>query len=136
MGLSSEQEANIQGQEKLSGSGGKLWLQRLGDVEKLVQDWSLLRSRPKAQTQISKLLFRCPVHLTTVQVKRHLDAVLNCKPCSHLWSWLIAHLSKNEMYLPFGEGNGNPLQYSCLENPMDRGAWKAIVHGVATVRHD
>ena len=26
------------------------------------------------------------------------------------------------------EGNGNPLQYSCLENPMDRGAWKAIVH--------
>ena len=29
------------------------------------------------------------------------------------------------------EGNGNPLQYSCLENPMDRGAWQAIVHGVA-----
>ena len=29
-----------------------------------------------------------------------------------------------------GEGNGNPLQYSCLENPMDRGAWGAIVHGV------
>ena len=27
------------------------------------------------------------------------------------------------------EGNGNPLQYSCLENPMDRGAWWAIVHG-------
>ena len=30
-----------------------------------------------------------------------------------------------------GEGNGNPLRYSCLENPMDRGAWWAIVHGVA-----
>jgi len=30
-----------------------------------------------------------------------------------------------------GEGNGNPLQYSCLENSMDRGAWRAIVHGVA-----
>ena len=29
-----------------------------------------------------------------------------------------------------GEGNGTPLQYSCLENPMDRGAWWAIVHGV------
>ena len=28
------------------------------------------------------------------------------------------------------EGNGNPLQYSCLENSMDRGAWQAIVHGV------
>ena len=30
-----------------------------------------------------------------------------------------------------GEGNGNPLQYSCLENPMDGGAWLATVHGVA-----
>ena len=33
-----------------------------------------------------------------------------------------------------GEGNGNPLQYSCLENPMDRGAWQAIVHGVPKSR--
>ena len=31
----------------------------------------------------------------------------------------------------YGEGNGNPLQYSCLENPMDGGAWWAAVHGVA-----
>ena len=30
-----------------------------------------------------------------------------------------------------GEENGNPLQYSCLKNPMDRGAWGTIVHGVA-----
>ena len=30
-----------------------------------------------------------------------------------------------------GERNGNPLQYSCLENPMDRGAWQATVHSVA-----
>ena len=35
-----------------------------------------------------------------------------------------------------GEGNGNSLQYSCLGNPMDRGAWWAIVHGVTRVRHD
>ena len=33
-----------------------------------------------------------------------------------------------------GEGNGSPLQYSCLENPMDRGAWQAAVHGVAESR--
>ena len=32
---------------------------------------------------------------------------------------------------PLGEGNGTPLQYSCLENPMDGGAWWAAVHGVA-----
>ena len=30
-----------------------------------------------------------------------------------------------------GKGNGNPLQYSCLENSMDRGAWRAAVHGVS-----
>ena len=35
-----------------------------------------------------------------------------------------------------GEGNGNPLQYSCLENPIDRGAWQATVHGVARVGHN
>ena len=32
-----------------------------------------------------------------------------------------------------GEGNGNPLQYSCLENPRDRGAWRATVHGITRV---
>ena len=33
-----------------------------------------------------------------------------------------------------GEGNGNSLQYSCLENPMDRGAWLATVHGITKSR--
>ena len=33
-----------------------------------------------------------------------------------------------------GGGHGNPLQYSCLENPMDRGAWRATDHGVAKGR--
>ena len=45
-------------------------------------------------------------------------------------SWLsrlfLCLISQNS-----GEGNGTPLQYSCLENPMDRGAWKAAVHGIA-----
>ena len=35
-----------------------------------------------------------------------------------------------------GEGNGHPLQYSCLENPMDRGAWWTTVHVVTRVGHD
>ena len=34
-------------------------------------------------------------------------------------------------HMPFGEENGNPLQDSCLENSMDRGAWRAAAHGVA-----
>ena len=33
-----------------------------------------------------------------------------------------------------GEGDGNPLQYSCLDNPMERGAWRATVHGVTESR--
>ena len=38
---------------------------------------------------------------------------------------------------PLEEGNGNPLQYSCLENPKDRGAWRATVYGVTKeIRHD
>ena len=35
-----------------------------------------------------------------------------------------------------GGGNGNPLQYSCLENPMGRGDWQAIVHRSQRVRHN
>ena len=43
--------------------------------------------------------------------------------------WQI--LNKKQLVIQFGEGNGNPLQYSCLENPVDRGAWWAAVYGVA-----
>ena len=42
----------------------------------------------------------------------------------HNWKWLSMHAC-------IGEGSGNPLQYSCLENPRDRGAWWTSVHGVA-----
>ena len=35
-----------------------------------------------------------------------------------------------------GEGNGNPLQYYCLGNPMDRGSWQATIHGNARVGHN
>ena len=40
-------------------------------------------------------------------------------------------LDLNQLEAKAREGNGTPLQYSCLENPMDGGAWKAAVHGVA-----
>ena len=42
---------------------------------------------------------------------------------------LIAGLGRSP-----GRGDGDPLQYSCLENPMDRGAWQATVHGVTKSR--
>ena len=43
--------------------------------------------------------------------------------------WQKSHFKA--VYQSSGEGNGTPLQYSCLENPMDGGAWWATVHGVA-----
>ena len=53
---------------------------------------------------------------------------------SDLWSRSYFDREKDFMTLlslAFGEGNGTPLQYSCLENPRDRGAWWAAVYGVA-----
>ena len=65
-----------------------------------------------------------------------------------LWDWIIDQLVKESTRnsgdpgsIPGlgrfpGEGNGHPLQYSCLENPVDRGALQSTVHGVTRVRHD
>ena len=52
------------------------------------------------------------------------------------WSFSFSISPSNEYsgLISFEEGNGTPLQYSCLENPMDRGAWEAAVHGVARSR--
>ena len=40
------------------------------------------------------------------------------------------------MWVRWGEGHGSPLQHSCLEDPMDRGAWRATVHRAQRVGHD
>ena len=55
---------------------------------------------------------------------------------THCWSlaWRILSITLLACKMSAGEGNGTPLQYSCLENPMDVGAWWAIVHGVAKSR--
>ena len=80
------------------------------------------------------------------------DAVL------HVWDWikevpgasLVARMGKNPpasagdlgsvpgLGIPPGGGHGNPVRYPCLENPMDRGAWRATVHGVlkSQTRHN
>ena len=49
--------------------------------------------------------------------------------CNAIDLGLIPRLGRSS-----GEGNGNPLQYSCLENPMDRGAWWAMVHEALKTR--
>ena len=43
----------------------------------------------------------------------------------------VTDVNLEDVAVEIGEGNGTPLQYSCLESPMDRGAWWAAVHGVA-----
>ena len=89
---------------------------------------------------VSGLTFRSLIHFEFIFV------------CGVRRASLVAQLVKNlpamqETWFQFlglipgsgrspGERNGNPLQYPCLENPMDRGAWWATVHGVARVRHD
>ena len=63
---------------------------------------------------------------------------------SQVTTWLVFRLCRRSWSIPFcgvlsslvGEGNGTPLQYSCLENPMDGGGWWAAVHGVARVGND
>ena len=53
--------------------------------------------------------------------------------CLHLFvshRWFLSPVFYNFLYIGLGEGNGTPLQYSCLENPMDREAWWAAVHGI------
>ena len=51
-----------------------------------------------------------------------------------LFIFLFTARQKTAGSIYVGEGNGTPLQYSCLENPMDRGAWWAVVHGVTKSR--
>ena len=46
----------------------------------------------------------------------------------------MGEFNSNDHYIYYGEGNGTPLHYSCLENPMDGGVWQATVHGVAKSR--
>ena len=68
----------------------------------------------------------------SLEIKRRL--LLGRKPMTNLDGILKSRhyfANKGLSSQHYGEGNGNPLQYSCLENPMDGGAWQAAVHGVA-----
>ena len=62
-----------------------------------------------------------------------LTVVLICTPLMTIWNRADLGLIPGSGRPP-GEGNGTPLQYSCLENPMDGGTWWAAVHGVARSR--
>ena len=57
-------------------------------------------------------------------------------PEAQTWIWFSISIQLQIYRIYRGQGNGNPLQYSCLENPVDRGAWWAAVHAVHRVGHD
>ena len=59
---------------------------------------------------------------------------MGCSPWGHTESDTTERLHFHFSLSCIGEGNGTPLQYSCLENPTDGGAWWAAVHGVAKSR--
>jgi len=69
------------------------------------------------------------------QLVKNLQLKINCRrlriSCSAGDPGSIPRLGRSP-----GEGNGKPLQYPCLENATDRGAWRAAVHGSQRVRHD
>ena len=71
------------------------------------------------------LLSQHKTSISTVKSPQEEIKVSTIKVCNAGDLGSIAGLGRSP-----GEGNGNPLQYSCLENPMDRGAWWATVHGV------
>ena len=87
-------------------------------------------------------LFSC--HFSRLCLTNYICYFLNTCPLTHaVVLWLVSDVSATSLLIGSiiwllmmitGEGSGHPLQYSCLENPMDRGAWWAAVHGVARSR--
>ena len=106
----------------------------------------------KSQTQLKQLSMHAHhlVHIYLITVSLYILTAfiqfLLLLPQWRTWASLVAQRLKHlpamqESWVrslswedPLAEGNGNPLQYSCLENPMGRGAWWAILHGVAKSR--
>ena len=81
------------------------------------------------------------LYLKWITNKGLLNSTWNSTPC-YVPAWIGGRLGGEWIHVYLGlslfaahlEGNGSPLQYSCLESPMDRGAWQATVHGVAKSR--
>ena len=85
-----------------------------------VSDFIFLGSKITANGDCSHEIKRC--FLLGREVMTNLDSILKSRDIT----------LPTKVHL--GEGNGTPLQYSCLENPMDRGAWWAAVHGITKSR--
>ena len=98
----------------------------------------------KSQTRLSDFTFTFHFHSLEKETATHSSIVAWRIPRTGAW-WAAVHgvvksrtrLKRLHFHIPLsciGEGNGNPLQCSCLENPRDGGAWWAAVYGVAQSR--
>ena len=111
-------------------SSHRMWIYPLGEYAQRC---------PLTTTPCCTLLQRCnvPWHPTPVLLpgKSHGQrSLVGCSPWGLEESDTTERLHFHFSLSCIGEGNGNPLQYSCLENPRDRGAWWAAVYGVAQSR--
>ena len=100
-----------------------------------LQSLSLLYKGPYIQILWNRLWTSCGGEGRFSTYHRGLNLNLIFYLTCHNEAWLPRPVSScviiwHSLTLECGEGNGTPLQYSCLENPMDGGAWKAAVHGV------
>ena len=98
---------------------------------------SLKKQQSSRKASTSALLWRRQWQPTPVLLrgKSHGQrSLVGCSPWGRLESDMTERLHFHFLLSCIGEGNGNPLQYSCLENPRDGGAWRAAVYGVAQSR--
>ena len=106
-----------------------------GERMETVTDFISLDSKITADGNCSHDIKRC--FLLRTEAMRNLDSIFPCSSvgeesaCNAGDPGSIPGLGRSS-----GEGNGNPCQYSCLENLMDRGAWQTTVHRIARVGHD
>ena len=119
---------------RIPGTGEPGGLTSMGS-HRVGQDWSDLAAGAAAYTNLASFipsLLLVYNHLSPSSFYTYLGVSL-CKEStgSAIGLGLIPGSGRS-----LGEGNGSPLQYSCLGNPMHRGAWWVTIHGVARVKHD
>ena len=88
--------------------------------------WKCLSAQRRSQWQLT------PVLLPGKSLGQR--SLVGCSPWGRKESDMTERLHFHFSLSCIGEGNGNPLQYSCLENPRDGGAWGAAIYGVAQSR--
>ena len=108
-----------------------LWTEKPGRLQsmwlhRVTHDYVI---NPHTHINISFVLY---IYIFQILIPYKLYKIWNLVPCA-IQQVLAGYLIYIQQYV-YGEGNGTPLQYSCLENPMDGGAWCATVHGVAKSR--